>query len=69
MIVVDAQGLSCPEPVMLAKKAAQDNPSQDVQVLVDNATARDNITRMARGINRTVSVQETDGVYTLTLAK
>lgn len=67
MVTVDAQGLSCPEPVMLAKKAAKDNPSDDVEVLVDNATARDNIIRMARGIKRSTDVKELDGVYTITL--
>ncbi len=54
---------------MLAKKAAKDNPNQDIQVLVDNATARDNITRMARSIKRSVSVQEENGVYTLILSQ
>ena len=69
MINVDATGLSCPEPVMLAKKAAKDNPAEEIQVLVDNATARDNIVRMARGISRTASVQENGGVFTITLTR
>ena len=69
MITVDATGLSCPEPVMLAKKAAKDNPSDEIQVLVDNATARDNIVRMSRGIKRGASVEESAGVYTITLAR
>ncbi|MBQ6391250.1 MAG: sulfurtransferase TusA family protein [Eggerthellaceae bacterium] len=67
MVTVDAKGLSCPEPVMLAKKAVKKNPSDDVQIVVDNATARDNIIRMARGIKRTTDVRDIDGVYTLTL--
>ena len=54
---------------MLAKKAAKDNPSEEIQVLVDNATARDNIVRMSRGVSRTASVQEASGVYTITLAR
>lgn len=67
MVTVDAKGLSCPEPVMLAKKAVKKNPSDDVQIVVDNATARDNIIRMARGIKRTTDVRDIDGVYTITL--
>lgn len=67
MVTVDALGLSCPEPVMLAKKAVKDNPSEDVQVLVDNATARDNIVRMARGVKRAASVQEDGGSFVITL--
>ena len=69
MITVDATGLSCPEPLMLAKQATKDNPSQDVTVLVDSATARDNILRMAHGIGRATSLQENDGVYTPVLAR
>ena len=67
MVTVDAKGLSCPEPVMLAKKAVKKNPSDDVQIVVDDATARDNILRMARSIKRTTDVRDIDGVYTITL--
>ena len=67
MVTVEAKGLSCPEPVMLAKKAVKKNPSDDVQIVVDNATARDNILRMARSIKRTTDVRDIDGVYTITL--
>ena len=52
---------------MLAKKAVKKNPSDDVQIVVDNATARDNILRMARSIKRTTDVRDIDGVYTITL--
>lgn len=68
MVSVDARGLSCPEPVILTQQAAKDNPSEEVQVKVDNATARDNIVRMARGINRTATVQEEADAYVITLA-
>jgi TusA-related sulfurtransferase len=43
---IDARGLSCPQPVLLAKKGIEKNPS-GIQVLVDNTTARDNISRFA----------------------
>lgn len=69
MITVDATGLSCPEPVMLAKQAVNENPTEEVQVTVDNATARDNIVRMARGIKRATSVQEENGTYVITLTQ
>lgn len=42
---VDARGLACPQPVILAKKAIEEN--EEVIVLVDNAFAVDNIRRMA----------------------
>jgi selenium metabolism protein YedF len=42
---VDARGLSCPQPVLLAKKAIEEN--EEVIVLVDNEIAVENIRRLA----------------------
>jgi selenium metabolism protein YedF len=42
---VDARGLACPQPVLLAKKALEKN--EEVTVLVDNETAVENIRRLA----------------------
>lgn len=46
--VIDARGRSCPEPVILSKKALEKSP-EGICVLVDNTTARDNISRFAKG--------------------
>ena len=35
MVIVDARGLSCPEPVVMTRKAMADQQAQ-YQVLVDN---------------------------------
>ncbi len=45
-IVVDARGRACPEPVLMTKKALQDR-SASYEVLVDNQTAVENVTRFA----------------------
>ncbi|MBU2054723.1 MAG: sulfurtransferase-like selenium metabolism protein YedF [Proteobacteria bacterium] len=42
---VDARGLACPQPVLLAKKAIAEN--EEVIVLVDNPIAVENIRRLA----------------------
>jgi len=42
---IDARGLACPQPVLLAKKAIAEN--EEVTVLVDNAAAVENIRRLA----------------------
>ena len=43
---LDARGLSCPEPVMMIRKAmASGEPAY--QIVVDNPTARENVTRYA----------------------
>jgi selenium metabolism protein YedF len=44
-VIVDARGLACPHPVILAKKAIVENEA--VTVLVDNPIAVENIRRLA----------------------
>ena len=55
MVTVDARGLSCPEPVMLMLDAIAQE-SGPVTVVVDNATARDNVAHMAEERGRKVTV-------------
>ena len=45
-VIVDARGLACPQPVILAKKAIVEN--EEVTVLVDNPIAVENIRRLAQ---------------------
>ena len=56
---VDARGLVCPQPVILAKKAMEEN--EEVIVLVDNAFAVENIRRMALKTGCRFSVAEKGG--------
>ncbi len=60
--VVDARGLACPQPVILTRKALQE--SDQVVVIVDNDTSRQNVTRMAEKSGCTVRAQtKADGIY------
>jgi len=59
---VDARGLPCPQPVILTRNAMQGNDA--VTTIVDNETARQNVTRMAEKAGATVQVeQKEDGTY------
>ena len=44
---VDARGLSCPQPVINARKKMKQVGSGAIEVIVDTTTSRDNVTRMA----------------------
>lgn len=46
-IRIDARGLACPQPVVLAKKAIEENPGAAVAVVVDGEAARENVLRFA----------------------
>ena len=64
----EARGLSCPEPVIMTRKALSSG-EQSYEVLVDNPASRENVTRYAEHQGYSVSVSEQDGEYTLSLRK
>jgi tRNA 2-thiouridine synthesizing protein A len=65
---VDARGLSCPQPVILARKAIQagDFP---IEVRVETVTSRENVRRAAEKLGCTVEVKEAEDEFRLTLTK
>lgn len=58
-VTIDARGLACPEPVLLAKKAIAEN--EEVTVLVDDDVAVENIRRLAAKAACGFSVTEKGG--------
>lgn len=65
---VDARGLSCPQPVILARKAI-DAGTFPIEVLVDTVTSRDNVGRMARAAGCKVQVEPASGEFKLTITQ
>jgi TusA-related sulfurtransferase len=65
---VDARGFSCPQPVIMARKAirAGDFP---VEVLVETVTSRENVRRAAEREGCTVTIESIDGEFKLVLSK
>jgi TusA-related sulfurtransferase len=67
---VDARGLSCPQPVIMALDAMKKAGKGRIEVLVDTDTAKGNVSRAASSQGWVVdSVAEKDGEYALTLTK
>ena len=60
-ITVDARGLSCPQPAMMAKGAIRNAQSGTVEVLVSDPTARENIRRIAGLSGWSVEIEELPG--------
>ena len=70
VITVNASGLSCPQPVMMTKKALSNLTSGHVEVLVDTATSRNNVSRFAENKGWNVDVEELEnGGYKVILKK
>jgi TusA-related sulfurtransferase len=45
--IIDARGLSCPQPVLMTLDAIASGTDNELQVLVDNEASRENVTRAA----------------------
>lgn len=69
MTEVDARGLSCPMPVIKTKNAIESSESGPIVVIVNDGTARNNVTRLAKSKGFNVTVEEKEEDFYLTLTK
>lgn len=67
MYNIDAKGLVCPKPVILAKKALEEH--NEVCIEVDNVTSKENLEKMAVVMSLKAETKNSDNVYTITLSK
>ena len=67
--MIDARGLSCPQPVLLVQQAFKKEAPRLLTVLVDDPCAVGNITRFASSRGYAVAVTEQGGEFTLELTK
>lgn len=61
---IDARGLLCPKPVILAKKEL-DAGEAELTILVDNAIAVQNLTRLAQANQKEIQTSEAEGGFTV----
>lgn len=63
MKVVDARGKICPQPVIMTKKEA-DSGENEITVIVDNETSRENVLKFGNKLQYKTSFEEKhDGIY------
>lgn len=68
--MIDARGQACPMPVVMTQNAIKKEKPSVLEVLVDNQTAVENVTRFAARAGYTVTVEETaEGDFQLNLRK
>ena len=68
--IVDARGLSCPQPVIMTLDAIKKGKDKEIIVLVDTETSKENVTRAAesQGCNVNAVSAQAEG-YRITLTK
>jgi tRNA 2-thiouridine synthesizing protein A len=65
---VDARGFSCPQPVIMTRKAIQVGEFP-IEVLVETVTSRENVRRASEKLGCQVEVEEMGDEFTLTITK
>ncbi len=68
--IVDARGLSCPQPVLITMEKLKARQQGEVVVLVDTDTARENVLRAAASLGWHAKDVKAEGAdFRVTLAK
>lgn len=63
---LDARGLQCPKPLMMAKKEL-DAGCADLAVMVSNEAAVSNLSHLAKRFGRSVSIEQRQDYWTVTI--
>jgi len=70
MRIVDTRGQQCPAPILATKRALKEvTNGESFEVLTDKQTSFNNLTRFLKDNKIQFSVEESDGVWTLTIQK
>ncbi|GFN34847.1 sulfurtransferase TusA family protein [Tepidimicrobium xylanilyticum] len=56
---IDTRGMSCPQPVLMTKNAIEKHP-EGLEILVDNNTAKNNVTRFLKNLGYNINYKEED---------
>ena len=67
--MIDARGLICPMPVVMVQKEVKKNAPDQLDVLVDDRCAVENITRYAKNSGYQVETTEDGSEFKLMLRK
>ena len=69
-VIVDAGGLSCPQPVLMTLDKIKEMQKGEIIIKVDTDTSKENVSRAAQSQGWDVAdIQENETGYTLTIKK
>lgn len=67
--IVDARGLSCPQPVILTKKAMDEGRYDSLITIVDQTAALENVSKLAEKEGYRVAVEEKGDEYHISMSR
>lgn len=59
MMKLDARGISCPEPVMMARKAVLEG-NKTIEIFVDNGAPKSNVSRFLKNSGFSTEIKDVD---------
>ena len=68
MIEVDVRGFSCPIPVVRTRKAIEENPDEELIVLVESDVSKENVSRLAQSEGYSTQLEKTEDGFRLHLS-
>jgi len=69
-VIIDASGLSCPQPVLLTLNKINELKKGEIKVLVDTDTSKENVSRAAESQGwKVTDIQSNLTGYQITLKK
>lgn len=64
---VDARGLPCPKPIIMAKKTLAEDDVDSFELILDNETSKDNVERFLVDNNISFRTEQSNGIFTLSV--
>jgi len=69
-VIVDAEGLSCPQPVLMTLEKIREIKKGEIIIKVDTNTSKENVSRAAQSQGwKIAAIQEKEAGYQLTINK
>lgn len=69
MKIIDCKGLLCPKPVILTKNELEAIEEGELEVIVDNIAAKENVTKFVKSQGCECKLEEKGGLYYITIIK
>lgn len=66
---IDCRGIACPRPVIMTKKELESMGAGEIEVVVDNEAARENVSKFAKNFGADFVITEKDGNYHIIIKK
>nr|WP_078697462.1 sulfurtransferase-like selenium metabolism protein YedF [Caloramator quimbayensis] len=66
---IDCSGMACPKPVIMTKKELESMESGELEVIVDNDAARENVSKLVKSMGLSYQVFEKEKLFHIIIKK